>query len=169
MWVTCKTPGEHAMRRGRDKGRNRRLDPWKDRSSAIEEILHGVVQGQSLRKAAAAAGVHQATVYRWGSVSKLFADVLRAARADGRNWVWAQQWHCRRPRVSFSRDCPRCGCKVVIYKRFGPGGTFWRCSKWPACLFASWRPRAQGDCPACGGARFWSHSRKSIACEECKH
>jgi hypothetical protein len=44
---------------------------------------------------------------------------------------------------------------------------FWRCSRWPACGWARWRPRHPEDCPACGGPRYWSHSRKSVACAAC--
>jgi PAS domain S-box-containing protein len=43
-----------------------------------------------------------------------------------------------------------------------------RCGRrWPLCPWASWRPRAPRNCPACGGACFWSHSRKSISCGTC--
>src|SRR5262249_918121 len=65
-------------------------------------------------------------------------------------------------------ECPICKAPVVV--RLAEGGytfAFWRCARWPDCPFASWRPRAPGDCPACGAPRFWSYSRKSIGCPNC--
>ena len=151
-------PSEMVRLRTR-KNRKRRIDPER-----LERAFSARQQGATLRQSAAAAGVHVATLCRWQNREPWIKKVLRQAEAFARRRYYASKPH-RRPRVPWRKDCPLCGSAVVV--RTGFAFRFWRCSTWPACLFASWRPRAPADCPGCNGPRFWSHSRKSIACPCC--
>jgi hypothetical protein len=160
-----------ATKRGRTARRPRhkpkRMDPCRDRRSAVKVLLKAREDGSSLRQAAAAAGVHVATVCRWQNRSPALLDELRAAERI----AWSRKHSLRphvRPRVPWRTDCPTCGAAIEVRRAFGGHGfAFWRCSCWPDCPFASWRPRAPQDCPECGAARFWSHSRLSIGCPAC--
>ncbi len=170
-----------------------RLTSLEARRRAARTCLRAVARGSTLRAAAEAAGFHVATICRWRhtdpKLQTLFRIVLRACREARKLWRLRQtalerlsaEFHClvnswpperlekiarRRPRVGWSRRCPLCGRKVVI-RTAGGRWRFWRCSRWPECSFASWRPRALQDCPACGAPCFWSRSRKSIACSRC--
>ena len=78
---------------------------------------------------------------------------------------WQAPW--ARPTVPWNAACPDCGGEVVVRHVPGRAVRFWTCTNSPACAFASWRPRALWDCAACGGAQFWSHSRKSVSCSAC--
>jgi ssDNA-binding Zn-finger/Zn-ribbon topoisomerase 1 len=73
----------------------------------------------------------------------------------------------RRPRVPIHPNCPACGSLVAVRRVDYTLWPFWRCFTWPKCRWTSWRPRHPRDCPACGGPRFWSYSRKSIGCPSC--
>jgi ribosomal protein S27E len=137
----------------------------------VEALLNHRRAGVSLRRAAALAGVHVATVCRWQARDSALQNSLAlAARA------WAERVAevralmrppCdRRPRVRWRRDCPACRGRVVV-RSAGGRARFWRCGRWPLCPWASWRPRAPRDCPHCGSYRVWSHSRKSVACPGC--
>jgi hypothetical protein len=130
--------------------------------------------GATLREAAAAARVHVATLGRWQNREPW----IRQALQDAEDYFWLMRRievlsqpaifsvGRRRPAVPWRGDCPRCGAGVEVRTADGPGGLrFWRCSRWLDCSFVSWRPRAPQDCPRCGGPRFWSHSRKSVACD----
>lgn len=141
--------------------------PWQDRDTAIDRALDAREAGKTLRQAAAAAGVHVATLCRWMARDDLLRRSLAAAREAGRRQRGPAG---RRPRVPWHPDCPRCGGPAEVHRGRGDGllgFPFWRCRRWPECPWASWRPRAPGDCPWCGGPRFWSHARKSIGCPGC--
>jgi hypothetical protein len=133
----------------------------------VEAALDAREAGATLRTAAKAAGVHVATLCRWMARD----DMLALAFRDAADWAARckyRQLPLRRPSVPWRTDCPRCGARVVVRTADPPAGfRFWRCSRWPACSFASWRPRAPGDCPGCGGPWFWSHSRQSMGCPAC--
>jgi hypothetical protein len=135
----------------------------------LKAALKARRQGATLRQAAAAAGVHVATLCRWAGQDGVVSYLLRLAKLEAR----AEARRRRRfevvewtavPRLD---RCPACG-GVLEVRAVGPGYRsvvrFWRCT---GCPFQSWRPRCPWDCPACGGPRFWSHSRKSIVCGAC--
>jgi hypothetical protein len=140
----------------------RRKRPRQPPRRVLRLLVEARSDGLTLRQCAAQAGVHIATVCRWQARDPAFYAEMREAE----RWhaIFRYRWAPRRrPRVPWRRDCPRCGGEVVVRK--APAKlTFWGC---PQCCWASWRPRAPADCLACGGPRFWSHSRKSIACRDC--
>ncbi|HEY1376401.1 MAG TPA: helix-turn-helix domain-containing protein [Gemmataceae bacterium] len=133
------------------------------RTAARAAMLAARRQGATLREAAAAAGVHVATVCRWQARDPELRDALAEAAEDAREQLRPPR---PRPPVRWRRDCPLCRAKVVIRSAAGRG-RFWRCGRWPRCPWASWRPRAPRDCPRCGAYRVWSHSRKSVVCTGC--
>jgi hypothetical protein len=47
------------------RGRRKKFDPWRDRGPALDAILEARENGRTLRQAAAAAGIHVATLCRW--------------------------------------------------------------------------------------------------------
>jgi hypothetical protein len=128
-------------------------------TEAIDALLEARQRGLTLRQAAAAAGVHVATVMRWQAKDSQLREALRVPLRE-RPTTEPRPW------VEWRRDCPRCQAKVVVRTARG-GARFWRCGRWPWCKWASWRPRAPRNCRNCGGPRFWSHSRKSIVCGGC--
>jgi hypothetical protein len=128
--------------------------------AVVQTILSFRQRGVSLRLAAAAAGVHVATVCRWQNRDPALRQALREAAQEGR------EPEEPRPSVRWRRDCPLCRAKVVVRSARGKV-PFWRCGRWPLCPWASWRPREARDCRHCGSPRYWSHSRKSIACGGC--
>jgi hypothetical protein len=140
------------------------FDPWRDREAAVERLLHAREAGATLRAAAAAAGVHVATVCRWQRRDAGLRSLFKEARRQGRECRHPRPE--RRPSVPWRRDCPECRAKVVVRTARG-GRRFWRCGRWPLCPWASWRPRAPRNCRRCGSPRYWSHSRKSIGCSGC--
>src|SRR6516225_2020327 len=125
----------------------------RDREQRLEEAFCAREEGATLRESAAAAGVHVATLCRWQNRESWIKEALRDAENFARRRRYALLPR-RRPRVPWRRDCPLCGRPVVV--RTGSRYRFWRCSFWPICPFASWRPRAPWDCPECAGPRFWS-------------
>jgi hypothetical protein len=132
-------------------------------SDRLDRAITARRRGATLRVAAAAAGVHVATLCRWQAkylrVKQALADAQREARSQRISWE-------PRPRVNWRKDCPLCKARVVI--RAAPGKLrFWRCGRWPLCPWASWRPRASRNCRRCGAPCYWSHSRKSIGCSGC--
>ena len=142
--------------------RRRVNDPRLNRDS-LKTALHCRTAGLTLRVVACMMGVHVATLCRWQKRSpELHAAFDRAAE---------QARECRRraprprPAVYWRKDCPLCRARVVVRKM--GAAPFWRCGRWPLCEWASWRPRAPRDCPRCGSPRYWSHSRKSVACAAC--
>jgi hypothetical protein len=155
----------------------REFDPWNDRAEAVERLLCAREEGATLRQAAAAAGVHVATVCRWARCCPLLDRSLAFAARVARRRRFASMPR-RRPSVPWHPACPCCGAAVVVRtciedwaRKRCRGGywplQFWRCGRWPDCPWANWRPRYPEDCPACGGPRYWSHSRKSVSCPRC--
>jgi hypothetical protein len=138
---------------------------WKDRGLAVEKALEGRERGDTLRQSAAGAGVHVATLCRW----QVRFPGLRQAFMDAIGFAWRQKHPGpeRRPRVQCHPECPACGSPIAVRRVDYTLWPFWRCSTWPKCLWTSWRPRHPRDCPACGGPRFWSYSRKSVCCGSC--
>jgi hypothetical protein len=133
-------------------------------AKAIRTLLTARASGATLRGAAAAAGVHVATVCRWQARDPALAAALRAAVRVG----WRVRHPPRlRPVVPYHPLCPACGAVAVVQKARG-FIRFWGCARWPCCRWASWRPRHPADCPACGAPRYWSHSRLSVACGRCR-
>lgn len=153
------------------------FDPWKGRPDAVKRLLEAREAGKTLREAAAAAGVHIATVCRWAAASDMLDYRLRmAARIGNRRRYDAKptssgNLHFRfatraRPKVLHHPLCPICEAPVKVR------GTafvlkFWRCSRWPECPWASWRPRHPEDCPRCQGPQYWANSRMSFSCPRC--
>ncbi len=137
--------------------------PSKYSIGARNKILTLIQRGRSQDEAAREAGVHPATLYRWMDRYPAFgADVREAAlRRDRLKRSLLGNGHYR-PSVPWRRDCPECGSALEVRTAVF---RFWRCERWPYCGFASWRPPAPWNCPLCGETTFWSHSRKSIACE----
>ena len=124
-----------------------------------------VTQGSTLDEAAREIGVHPATLYRWQNRYPDLEDGLRRAALQRDRLRYMLRWGPR-PQVSWRKDCPECGCEVVVRTAGGMAGfRFWRCERWPYCSFTSWRPPAPWNCPLCGEVAFWSHSRKSTSCE----
>jgi hypothetical protein len=133
-------------------------------SDAVAALLQARRLGATLREAAAAAGVHVATVCRWQKRDPALKEALeRAAREAGFGQARPDPL---RPFVHWHRYCPLCKARVVVRTARG-GRRFWRCGRWPVCGWASWRPRAPRNCRRCGAPCYWSHSRKSTACSAC--
>ena len=136
-----------------------------DRAKARRTVVKARRAGLTLREAAAKAGVHVATVCRWQAQDSKFWEALHDAEQEARRFVYSLRPR-RRPRVGWRHDCPKCGALLEV--RTAHTLRFWRCSRWPVCPFASWRPPVLLDCPLCEGPLFWSHSRKSVGCDRCK-
>ena len=119
----------------------------------------------SLSLQPAAAGVHVATVCRWAAADPRFRAALSRAALAGYRLLHPARG--RRPPVRVHPDCPDCGAPAVV-RTAASGLRFWRCGTWPACRWASWRPRHPADCPDCDGPRFWSYSRRSVVCPRCR-
>jgi hypothetical protein len=142
------------------------FDPLRHRKPTLKDLFAALRKGLTLPKAAAEAGVHPATVRRWarGDESGYLADMLADFRERRRELRRARKRPRQpRPHVVTDSRCPDCGGEIVC-RTTRRGARYWRCS---VCDFQRWRPRAVGDCPDCGGPRFWSCSRKSVACAEC--
>jgi hypothetical protein len=131
---------------------------------AVLTLLQARRAGSTLRQAAAAAGVHVATVCRWHKRDPELRQALADAAREARHARWKPP--APRPGVRWHRDCPLCKARVVVRAARGKL-RFWRCGRWPWCKWASWRPRAPRNCKECGSPCYWSHSRKSIGCSGC--
>ena len=136
-----------------------------DRDILKPKLIAARRAGRTLARAAAAVGVHVATVCRWQAADPTFAEAMRVAERDHRRAAFAAR-PIARPRVRWRADCPACGGRVRV-RTTANRLRFWRCGRWPICRWASWRPRYPTDCPACSGPRFWSHARMSAGCEAC--
>src|SRR4051812_5905598 len=155
--------------------RNRRIDGVAARAA----VVAGRRAGQTLAAAAAGAGLHVATACRWQRADAAFAAALKSAEAAAAADRYAAKAAAevepardpfggvrRRPRVEVHRDCPACGRQSEVRKAW-VGATFWRCTAWPRCKWASWRPRSPWACRRCGGPTLWSHRRISVLCIKC--
>jgi hypothetical protein len=136
-----------------------------DRGAAKSAIVQGSRRGLTLAEACAAAGVHVATACRWRASDSDFREALDAARREFSVGRYAAV-PAGRPSVPWHGSCPECRARVVVRTAAGRL-QFWRCGRWPHCGWASWRPRHPRNCRACGGVRYWSHSRLSVACAGC--
>jgi hypothetical protein len=132
--------------------------------AAVATLVRMRRAGLTLQYCAAVAGIHVSTLCRWQNKDPELRAKLERAAEDARSRRAPRDEP--RPKVRWRRDCPLCRAKVVV-RSAGPRVRFWRCGRWPLCPWASWRPRAPRNCPACGGACFWSHSRKSTSCGTC--
>lgn len=150
-----------------------------DRAGVQPVIVAGRRAGLSLAAASAAAGVHVATVCRWQNADPAFAAALQSAEAAHAREKYAariaeyERTRRRRlvppPVVAVHPDCPECRSPAVRRRaRWGYPAAFWGCSSWPLCPWGSWRPRHAEDCGACGGPRYWSHSRLTVSCPRCR-
>lgn len=154
-----------------------------DSGTVKAAVLASHRAGLTLARASAAAGVHVATVCRWQVADPKFAGALRTARLDAARERYAARAaerpprlprrgpdvRLRKPVVPIHLCCPACGSLSETRRvAFGPPVTFWRCSRWPLCPWASWRPRCPVDCPDCRGPLFWSGSRLSVSCPRCR-
>jgi ribosomal protein S27AE len=137
-----------------------------DHERVKREIIRARRSGRPLRDACERAGVHVSTACRWQNADPDFAlEPLNAADRAAEEW-YEIRLVSDRPPVRWRRDCPVCRARVVVRTARGRA-RFWRCGRWPLCAWASWRPRSLRNCPKCKGPRFWSHSRKSVACGAC--
>ena len=108
---------------------------------AVAALLRARREGDSLREAAEAAGVHVATVCRWQNRDPALREALSQALQE--SLLEFEEYP--RPSVRWRHDCPLCKAKVVVRTAHGKAH-FWRCGRWPECPWASWRPRASRDC-----------------------
>ena len=136
------------------------------RKQIIRNVLDGLNRGLTIRAAAAAAGIHVSTLYRWRKNDKWLSwDLL-----DGMENAYLERHTQReraRPPLVRHPLCPACGATAVprtahFHRRF------WGCSKWPECKWASWRPRHPEDCSTCGGPRYWSRHGRIVRCPACE-
>jgi hypothetical protein len=128
--------------------------------AAIRAALTARRNGQTMKEAAAAAGVHFATLCRWQAAD----PKLRAAL-----FVGLPSRARPRPRlVEIHPECPKCLSTVVVRTAYYRLATYWRCSRWPRCRWASWRPRYPEDCSQCSGPVYYSKSRLSASCPRCR-
>jgi hypothetical protein len=132
-----------------------------DKQQVILAILRIRRFGVTLRRSAALAGVHVATVCRWQRRDPRLRRQLAEAAAESRARLHPPGEE--KERVRWHRDCPLCGAGVVVRTAKGQA-RFWRCRRWPHCSWASWRPRSPRNCRLCGAPCYWSHSRKSVSC-----
>ena len=140
-----------------------RIDPWKDRQADLAVVLAALAAGSTLRQAAAAAaGVHVATLCRWQARSEAVALALTQARPPHPPLADPFAPYQQRPTVSWHPRCPCCDGVVVTQQV--RGWYWWACI---FCAWKSWRPRHPENCPHCGSHRLWSWDRRSIVCAGC--
>jgi len=151
-----------SIERAEDPMARRRID----HATAKRAIVASRRAGWTLREACARAGVHVATACRWQNDDPDFSLKLLNAADRAAEEQYEIGWLFERPPVRWRNECPACRAKLVVRTANG-GARFWRCGRWPFCEWASWRPRHPRNCRACGGPRFWSHSRKSVGCDAC--
>lgn len=136
------------------------------REQVAEKVLQALATGVTLRQAAATAGVHVATICRWATTDEWLRKRLDWAIKDARVERWLKR-ELARPPLPRHPHCPACGA-IAEVRTAHFGRRFWRCSAWPACPWASWRPRHPVDCASCGGPRYWSRRGKIARCPECE-
>lgn len=141
-----------------------KIDPWKDRQVALGPILAALTSGKTLRQAAAAGGVHVATLCRWQARSEAVAQALAQARPRRTRLTAADYLalYQQRPNVPCHPRCPQCHSEVEIQEE--RGWYWWQCF---VCGWRSWRPRHPTDCRQCGSHRLWSWDRRSVVCAGC--
>jgi lambda repressor-like predicted transcriptional regulator len=138
-----------------------------------EQILRAFAlrkTGLTLRQIAAEIGVHVATLCRWQIAWPVFRELLAGANEIARERYYEQR-HAdrkRRPRVPVHPLCPRCGSPSEVRSAFLGLFKFWRCHRWPYCVWQSWLPRHPEDCLLCGGPRYWSTRRQTVSCRRCR-
>ena len=137
-----------------------------DRDAAKRTIIAKRRLGFTLRESCERAGVHVSTACRWQNADRDFGVKLLNATANAAMERFGDDLPSGRPLVRWRNDCPACRAKLVVRTASG-AIRFWRCGRWPLCPWASWRPRYSRNCTKCGGPRFWSHSRKSVGCDDC--
>jgi DNA topoisomerase-1 len=76
--------------------------------------------------------------------------------------------------LSIGVKCPRPGCDGdVVEKKTKRGKSFWGCSRYPKCDYASWYKPVAKSCPQCGASPMVEKdSRKygpHLQCTECKY
>ena len=54
--------------------------------------------------------------------------------------------------ISLGVDCPKCGKGFLSERRTKGGKSFFGCSTYPACDFASWDRPVPRKCPDCGSS-----------------
>ena len=57
-------------------------------------------------------------------------------------------------------DCPKCGGDILVRKTTKRGKTFYGCSNYPECTFASWSEPLNEKCPQCGEMLFKKEGKK---------
>lgn len=75
---------------------------------------------------------------------------------------------CRFTRTLLTKigvPCPQCGGEIVERKT-RRGRTFYGCSNFPACTFATWHRVVPELCPACGGLQVFQ-PRGVVVCQRC--
>ncbi|WP_448576386.1 type I DNA topoisomerase [Thermomicrobium sp.] len=67
--------------------------------------------------------------------------------------------------------CPHCGEGEIVVRRSRKGRTFYGCSRYPDCDFASWERPTGERCPQCGGVLVVSVRRgqESVRCSSCSY
>ncbi len=76
--------------------------------------------------------------------------------------------------MTIGMKCPREGCDgEVVEKKTRRGKTFWGCSRYPDCDYASWYKPVDQKCPACSASFLVEKETKRHGrhrqCPECKH
>jgi hypothetical protein len=163
-----------------------------DQKAAKASVVAKRRAGETLVEAATAAGVHVATVCRWKNTDSRFAAAIRKAEEAvtreirkndkkrleeylAKREAAEQERYVRRLfreqlrncAVPTNPYCPRFGALSEIRKALW-WIPFWRCSRYPWCSWASWRPRYPRNCSTCRGPMYWSEIRLSFSCPRCK-
>ena len=68
--------------------------------------------------------------------------------------------------IKTGATCPRCGGDLV-QRKSRKGRTFFGCSNYPTCDFATWNRPVPKPCPTCGGL-VTDRGKKGLVCEKCE-
>lgn len=63
--------------------------------------------------------------------------------------------------------CPKCGKGDVVRRRGKRGRTFYGCSRYPECDYASWYEPTEERCPQCGGVVVLKGAKRNKVCSVC--
>ena len=63
--------------------------------------------------------------------------------------------------------CPKCGQGEVVRRKGKRGRTFYGCSRYPECDYASWYEPTNERCPECGGVIVLKGTKRTKVCESC--